>query len=143
MNENLPQVDTPASPYGGRSTRQSLPHSAIDPQIRLAVPPTTKSDILTGERRSSPPCSRRPPDTTLVSPGDYCPPVLPSSPHVASQILFSLVKMCHTQILLILLYTTKPKPAYGRQGLGWDRQAMIQFRQVKFGRDTFLGNIYY
>ena len=38
---------------------------------------------------------------------------------------------------------TRPKPAYGRQGLGLDRQAMIQFRQVKFGRDTFLGNIYY
>ena len=38
---------------------------------------------------------------------------------------------------------TRPKPAYGRQGLGWDRQAMIQFRQVQFGMDTFLGNIYY
>ena len=41
------------------------------------------------------------------------------------------------------ILSTRPKPAYGRQGLGWDRQAMIQFRQVKFGRDTFLGNIYY
>ena len=31
---------------------------------------------------------------------------------------------------------TRPKPAYGRQGLGWDRQARIQFRQVQFGMDT-------
>ena len=38
---------------------------------------------------------------------------------------------------------TRPKPAYGRQGLGWDRQAMIHFRQVQFGMDTFVGNIYY
>ena len=38
---------------------------------------------------------------------------------------------------------TRPKPAYGRQGLGWDRQARIQFRQVQFGMDTLLGNIYY
>ena len=38
--------------------------------------------------------------------------------------------------------STRPKPAYGRQGLGWDRQARIQFRQVQFG-DTFWGNIYF
>ena len=43
----------------------------------------------------------------------------------------------------VTIFNTRPKPAYGRQGLGLDRQAMIQFRQVKFGRDTFLGNIYY
>ena len=28
---------------------------------------------------------------------------------------------------------TRQKPAYGRQGLGSDRQARIQFRQVQFG----------
>ena len=29
--------------------------------------------------------------------------------------------------------TTRPKPAYGRQGLDWDRWARIQFSQVHFG----------
>ena len=38
---------------------------------------------------------------------------------------------------------TRSKPAYGRQGLGWDRQARIQLRQVQFGVDTFWGNIYF
>ena len=28
---------------------------------------------------------------------------------------------------------TRPKPAYGRQGLDWDRWARIQFSQVHFG----------
>ena len=37
---------------------------------------------------------------------------------------------------LKILFDTRPKPAYGRQGLGWDRQARIQFRQVQFGMDT-------
>ena len=37
-----------------------------------------------------------------------------------------------------ILRGTRPKPAYGRQGLGWDRQARIQFRQVQFGMDTLL-----
>ena len=29
--------------------------------------------------------------------------------------------------------STRPKPAYGRQGLDWDRWARIQFSQVHFG----------
>ena len=32
-----------------------------------------------------------------------------------------------------LLLKTRPKPAYGRQGLDWDRWARIQFSQVHFG----------
>ena len=31
------------------------------------------------------------------------------------------------------LLQTRPKPAYGRQGLDWDRWARIQFSQVHFG----------
>ena len=30
-------------------------------------------------------------------------------------------------------FQTRPKPAYGRQGLDWDRWARIQFSQVHFG----------
>ena len=30
-------------------------------------------------------------------------------------------------------WKTRPKPAYGRQGLDWDRWARIQFSQVHFG----------
>ena len=33
----------------------------------------------------------------------------------------------------IHFYDTRPKPAYGRQGLDWDRRARIQFGQVHFG----------
>jgi len=32
-----------------------------------------------------------------------------------------------------LFAITRPKPAYGRQGLDWDRWARIQFSQVHFG----------
>ena len=32
--------------------------------------------------------------------------------------------------------TTRPKPAYGRQGLDSDRWARIQFSQVHFGAKT-------
>ena len=49
----------------------------------------------------------------------------------------------HQQFIVLTFCYTRPKPAYGRQGLGWDRQARIQFRQVQFGMDTLLGNIYY
>ena len=31
------------------------------------------------------------------------------------------------------LFKTRPKPAFGRQGLDWDRWARIQFSQVHFG----------
>ena len=31
------------------------------------------------------------------------------------------------------IISTRPKPAYGRQGLYWDRWARIQFSQVHFG----------
>ena len=36
-----------------------------------------------------------------------------------------------------LFRSTRPKPAYGQKGLGWDPQARIQFRQVQLGVDTF------
>ena len=32
-----------------------------------------------------------------------------------------------------VFFNTRPKPAYGRQGLDWDRWARIQFSQVHFG----------
>ena len=32
-----------------------------------------------------------------------------------------------------VFWYTRPKPAYGRQGLDWDRWARIQFSQVHFG----------
>ena len=35
-------------------------------------------------------------------------------------------------------HKTRPKPAYGRQGLEWDCQVRIQFRQVHFGGGYFL-----
>ena len=38
---------------------------------------------------------------------------------------------------------TRPKPAYGRQGLGWDRRARIQLGQVHLGVDTFWENLYF
>ena len=38
---------------------------------------------------------------------------------------------------------TRPKPAYGRQGLQWDRWVRIQFRRVHSGVDTFWENIYF
>ena len=34
--------------------------------------------------------------------------------------------------LLKHFITTRPKPAYGRQGLDWDRRARIHFGQVHF-----------
>ena len=34
---------------------------------------------------------------------------------------------------LIVICHTRPKPAYSRQGLGWDPQAMIQLGRVHFG----------
>ena len=37
----------------------------------------------------------------------------------------------HTQVWNFVI--TRPKPAYGRQGLDWDRRARIQFGQVHFG----------
>ena len=36
---------------------------------------------------------------------------------------------------------TRPKPAYGRQGLEWDRRVRIQLRRVHFGVDNF-GSIF-
>ena len=33
----------------------------------------------------------------------------------------------------LIFFKTRPKPAYGRQGLDWDRWARIQFSQVHFG----------
>ena len=36
-----------------------------------------------------------------------------------------------------LFVETRPKPAYGRQGLEWDRQVRIQLRRVHFGVDIF------
>ena len=38
-----------------------------------------------------------------------------------------------TVVIVVFLMTTRPKPAYGRQGLDWDRWARIQFSQVHFG----------
>ena len=35
------------------------------------------------------------------------------------------------------LLQTRPKPAYGRQGLEWDRRVRIQLRRVPFWVDTF------
>ena len=40
-------------------------------------------------------------------------------------------------------HKTRPKPAYGWQGLEWDCQVRIQFRQVHFGVDTYWENIYF
>ena len=40
-------------------------------------------------------------------------------------------------------HKTRPKPAYGRQGLEWDCQVRIQFRQVHFGVDSYWENIYF
>ena len=34
-------------------------------------------------------------------------------------------------------YLTRPKPAYGRQGLEWDRRVRNQLRRLHFGVDTF------
>ena len=36
----------------------------------------------------------------------------------------------------VCFYVTRPKPAYGRQGLDSDRWARIQFSQVHFGAKT-------
>ena len=36
----------------------------------------------------------------------------------------------------LLFIKTRPKPAFGRQGLDWDRWARIQFSQVHFGAKT-------
>ena len=33
----------------------------------------------------------------------------------------------------VIICHTRPKPAYGRQGLGWDPQATTQFGRVHFG----------
>ena len=35
--------------------------------------------------------------------------------------------------LVKVFLKTRPKPAFGRQGLDWDRWARIQFSQVHFG----------
>ena len=35
------------------------------------------------------------------------------------------------------IFFTRPKPAYGRQGLEWDLRVRIQSRRVHFGVDTF------
>ena len=40
-------------------------------------------------------------------------------------------------------WDTRPKPAYGRQGIGWDRGAMIQLRRVHFGVAMFWENLYF
>ena len=49
--------------------------------------------------------------------------------------LSKIIKTCP------LFYMTRPKPAYGRQGLGWHLRARIRFRQVHFGWIHF-GGIY-
>merc|ERR1719318_1230557 len=41
--------------------------------------------------------------------------------------------MAESIISIVILCSTRPKPAYGRQGLDWDRWARIQFSQVHFG----------
>ena len=44
----------------------------------------------------------------------------------------------HIIIIEIIIMITRPKPAFGRQGLDWDRWARIQFSQVHFGAKTSL-----
>ena len=46
-------------------------------------------------------------------------------------------------IITQVFFKTRPKPAYGRQGLEWDRWVRIQFRRVHFGVDTFWENTYF
>ena len=53
-----------------------------------------------------------------------------SIPGYSNEIKKILVKK--TKICL-----TRPKPAYGRQGLEWDRRVRIQLRRVPFWVDTF------
>ena len=49
---------------------------------------------------------------------------------------FFVCVKCWSKILVMLnFYQTRPKPAYGRQGLDWDCWARIQFSQVKMLRD--------
>ena len=58
--------------------------------------------------------------------------VFPQSCHVPSQLLADLLRvLCH--LVHQKFKKTRPKPAYGRQGLDWDRWARIQFSQVHFG----------
>ena len=41
------------------------------------------------------------------------------------------------KIIQVSFLSTRPKPAYGRQGLEWDRRVRIQLRRLHFGVDTF------
>ena len=58
-------------------------------------------------------------------------------------------KSCHLYFLLPKtqfipkVCSTRPKPAFGRQGLEWDRRVRIQFRRVHSGVDTLWENIYF
>ena len=51
-----------------------------------------------------------------------------SSPERGRSTTFNIYKL-----YVISFIYTRPKPAYGRQGLDWDRWARIQFSQVHFG----------
>ena len=47
------------------------------------------------------------------------------------------IKMVSNSVESNLLRNTRPKPAYERQDLEWDRRVRIQLRRVHFGVDTF------
>ena len=40
-----------------------------------------------------------------------------------------------------ILFPTRPKPAFGRQGLDWDRWARIQFSQVQAKDELMLVDV--
>ena len=48
-----------------------------------------------------------------------------------------------TSALTREFWDTRPKPAYGRQDLGWDRGAMIQLRRVHFRVNIFWESLYF
>ena len=58
-----------------------------------------------------------------------------------TRVLGSGSGIVHIMVLRLILWSfcvTRPKPAYGRQGLDSDRWARIQFSQVHFGPKTLL-----
>ena len=60
-----------------------------------------------------------------------------------NMVIKEMMVMMMIIIIALIIIITRPKPAYGRQGLEWDRRVRIQLRQEHFGVDTFLENIYF
>ena len=54
-----------------------------------------------------------------------------------NMVIKEMMVMMMIIIIALIIIITRPKPAYGRQGLEWDRRVRIQLRRVHFGVDTF------